>query len=361
MLYRSSKNSMHMPRHRPLRALGIGRHLASVVGIVIIARVLALPANASDPLVRAANHILAHQVSDGAIVMGTQPQRRSRIIPYCANLAGLGLVAAFRTTGESNYLSAARRWVTWYASHTNRDGTIDDFEGVVGNWKRTGHYDSSDSYAATFLELVCAIDRAAPDKPWLESIRPAAQGAIDAIRLTLQTNGLTWARPDWPVMYLMDNTETARGLRAAAQLRFDTEPLAAAMDESIRRRLWNESAETYAVGLDKNGKQVKAAEAWYPFVMANLMAVAWLARQAHHEPLLRRLEDRHRDLIPTAVKTEEDLDRLVWWGMAAQTAENESLRLRVVAKLTLFDAELKTFKDPNLLGHLCRILARERF
>ena len=44
----------------------------------------------------------------------------------------------------------------WYAAHLNPDGTIDDHRGLPGALRPTGHYDSSDSYAATFLWLAQA-------------------------------------------------------------------------------------------------------------------------------------------------------------------------------------------------------------
>jgi len=319
---------------------------------------LARPAAAAETIRRAADAILQHQVPDGAIVMGSLPAKRSHLIPYCGNFAALGLAAAYGDTHDRVYIEAAKRWVAWYAAHMNADGTICDFDGTSGEWESTGRYDSTDSYAATFLELLAAIHGAARDDVWLGSELAAARQAVAAIRLTLQPNGLTFARPQWPVMYLMDNTETARGLRAAARLGLNTSAAASAMEHAVVEKLWSPRLLAYAVGLEKEGRHVKAPEAWYPFVMANLMAVGWLPPQPRHAPLLGGFKQRFAGEIPDAVRTEKDLDHLVWWGIAARGAGDRALLDATTRKLDQFDARVKTFANPNLLGHLCRVVAR---
>ncbi len=52
------------------------------------------------PIVRAANMIRAHQAADGAIAQDALPAVATRIVPYFANFAALGLVAAFRKSGD---------------------------------------------------------------------------------------------------------------------------------------------------------------------------------------------------------------------------------------------------------------------
>ncbi len=317
---------------------------------------------------RAAEQILRHQVSDGAIVMGALPAKQSRLVPYFANFAARGLVTAFRETRDARWLDAAKRCAAWHEAHMNADGTIYDFDGAPGAWKPTGHYDSTDSYAATYLDLVLTIHRAAPDREWLRSRLPSVCQAVAAIRLTLQPNGLTLAKPKWPVIYLMDNTETAAGLRAAAAiagelgeagLQQETSATADRMEQAIARHLWDAARQTYWVGLQTNGAKVHGQQKWYPHVMANLMAVGWLPPSERHRTLLARLKKESSTEIPSAVRSEDDLDRLVWWGSAASGAGDRALSAEIMVKLAGFDAHVKQFANPALLGHLCRILARD--
>jgi hypothetical protein len=337
--------------------------------IAWVALIAAAGASESGSVVeRAAEQILCHQASDGAIVMGALPAKRSRLVPYFANFAARGLVAAFCETRDTRWLDAAKRWAAWHEAHMNADGPIYDFDGAPGAWNPTGDYDSTDSYAATYLDLVLAIHRAAPDGEWLRSRLPSVRQAVAAIRLTLQPNGLTLAKPKWPVMYLMDNTETAAGLRAAAAiarelgeaaLQRETSATAGRMEQAIARDLWDDARQAYWVGLQTNGAKINGQQKWYPHVMANLMAVGWLPPSERHRALMGRLKENFLAKMPSSVRSEDDLGRLVWWGVAARGAGDRALSAEIGAKLAGFDARVKKFANPALLGHLCRLLARD--
>jgi hypothetical protein len=330
-----------------------------------LAAVLLAPAG--SPVERAAEQILIHQTDDGAIVMGALPAKRSHLIPYCANFAARGLVAAYGETGEARYLDAAKHWAAWYETHMNVDGTVDDFNGSPGAWTPTGDCDSTDSYAATYLDLVLAIHRASPHREWLRAKLPSARQAVAAIRLTLQPNGLTLAKPKWPLMYVMDNTETAGGLRAAeaigrelgeAVFQQETGAMADRMEHTVLCELWDDARQAYSIGLKASGAKIASKPAWYPYLMANLMAVGWLPPSERHRALLVRLKAGFPGEIPPAVHSENELDHLVWWGFAAQGAGDQELSADIASKLAGFDAAVKQFGNPGLLGHLCRLLAR---
>ena len=76
-------------------------------------------------------------------------------------------------------------------------------------------YDSTDAYAATWLSAMRAYAQANPaDWAWFQSpdiVYWMDQEAHVSI-YTLQPNGLTWAKPDYPRQYLMDNIEVLQGL-----------------------------------------------------------------------------------------------------------------------------------------------------
>ena len=320
------------------------------------------------PIVRTANRIRTYQAGDGAIAQDALPAGQTRIIPYFANFAALGLVAAYRETGTPSYLKAARRCADWYAAHQNPDGTVFDYTGTPGAWSPTGDYDSTDSYAATYLDLLLALSRASPDSSWLDNKRESIKKAVDAIKLTLQPIGLTLAKPTYPVMYTMDNVETAQGLHAAADLARllhlaplaeETEHLARRMETAVARDLWGPSTDSYLIGLQPDGHRAQGFTVWYPDVMANLMAVAWLPASDRNRALFARMKTLFAETLPTRVSDEEDLEHLNWWGWAAAGVRDEALLTQIQQRLATFDSTQGTF-SPAALGHLCRLLTIRR-
>lgn len=328
----------------------------------------------------AADRLLAAQTPDGALPMGPWPAAAGaalHVIPYFGNLAAVGLVAAARDAGagtprRGRCLGAARRWAEWYDARRNPDGTAYDQTRTAGSdaWQSTGHYDSTDSYAATYLELLAALHRAAPDAAWLRGRYAFIRRSVAAMRLTRQPSGLTTATPKWPVMYTMDNVEVLRGLRASVYLARTAgaesdgrawDALAAATAIGIARNLWDARAGTFLVGLQTDGGRMTAAKgAWYPDVMANLMAVGWLpdtpgwgARE--RAALYARLAARFGGSLPAAARTEDDLEHLLWWGYAARTA-GDSRRFAGIRN-ALGMADLSAAVNPANLGHICRLLS----
>ncbi|HZT41296.1 MAG TPA: hypothetical protein VFA07_03865 [Chthonomonadaceae bacterium] len=333
--------------------------------VALLAFLMPMAAAEQSPIVRAANLIRAHQAQDGAIAQDVLPAGATRVMPYFANFAALGLVAAYRDSGDSSYLEAARRWAGWYAAHQNPDGTVYDYTGAPGAWKPTGDYDSTDSYAATYLSLLLAIHRASPDLKWLDNKRASIEKAVDAIKLTLQPNGLTLAKPTYPVMYTMDNTETAQGLHAAASLAIllhlaplqeETERLARRMETAVAHDLWDPSTESYLIGLQPDGYHARGFKAWYPDVMANLMAIAWLPGSDHNRALFARMKTLFADTLPERVASEQDLEHLDWWGWAAYGAHDVALLKQIRQRMAAFDSVQHAFY-PATLGHLCRLMS----
>ncbi|MBV9147552.1 MAG: hypothetical protein JO065_16680 [Acidobacteria bacterium] len=152
---------------------------------------------------------------DGAILYGS-----SRIVPYYSNLAAIGL------THDSASYGTVQRWMQWYLNHLNWPdkwglyGTMYDYDYVNGSETTQQTADSTDSYAATFLSLAWAF---------YQTGDPASQNYIKGLSYQLdviggvlvqtqQSDGLTWAKPDYQIKYLMDNCEAYRGLRDLASL-----------------------------------------------------------------------------------------------------------------------------------------------
>ncbi|MGI9952423.1 hypothetical protein V3F56_08675 [Moorellaceae bacterium AZ2] len=230
-------------------------------------------------LAEEAGWILAgHQLPSGAIV--TRYPGRPRIVPYFAHLALYGVVA----TG--NYGDRVRAYLEWYVAHLERPdrfglyGTVYDYTVTAdGREIPEEGYDSSDSYAATFLSLVWRYYQATGDKAWVEAHRGELEMVAGAMLATEQKDGLTLARPDWPVKYLMDNCEVYQGLKDYAVLQEEVwedggradfyRQKALKLAESIQRKMWvgeGFSPAIYSWGLRRRPNWKR----WYPDALAQL-------------------------------------------------------------------------------------------
>ena len=152
---------------------------------------------------------------DGAILYGS-----SQINPYYSNLAAIGL-----THDPASY-GTVQSWMQWYVNHLNRPdkwglyGTMYDYD--YSNGTETSHdtADSTDSYAATFLSLAWAFYQTgdASAQNYIKTLGSQLDSIGGVLIQTQQSDGLTWAKPDYQIKYLMDNCEAYRGLRDLASL-----------------------------------------------------------------------------------------------------------------------------------------------
>lgn len=161
------------------------------------------------------NWLATQSAPSGALLYTTQ-----RINAYYANLAAIGMVK-----DPTRYVQV-ENWMRWYIAHLNRSdkwnlgGTMYDYNIVNGAEVSTGDADSTDSYAATFLSLAYAYF--ATGNPAAQSYVRSISADIDLIGQVLaqtqQSDGLTWAKPDYQIKYLMDNSEVFRGLADVSTL-----------------------------------------------------------------------------------------------------------------------------------------------
>ena len=163
----------------------------------------------------------------GAIALNPVSQNPGSVYinPYRANYGARALVAA-----GSHYFPMVKDWLIWYLNHVNWPdyngvyGTVYDYnanatacteEPKVQPGDTHPFYDSTDAYAATWLSAMRAYAQANPaDWAWFQFpdiVYWMDQEAHVSI-YTLQPNGLTWAKPDYPRQYLMDNIEVLQGL-----------------------------------------------------------------------------------------------------------------------------------------------------
>ena len=152
---------------------------------------------------------------DGAILFTTQ-----EIMPYFSNLAAIGM------TKDPNRMPQVVAWMNWYINHLNWPdkwglyGTVYDYTVSNGVAIPTNDADSTDSYAATFLSLAWAAWESgnAEARSYILGLNYQLDVIGGVIVQTQQSDGLTWAKPDYQTKYLMDNSEVYRGLRDLANL-----------------------------------------------------------------------------------------------------------------------------------------------
>jgi hypothetical protein len=219
-----------------------------------------------------------YTLPDGAILYGSD-----KIMPYFGNIAAIGW------TKDPARHAAVKAWMEWYLSHLNWPdkwglyGTTYDYNVSGSIETPTNDADSTDSYAATFLSLAWAFYRTGDPsaQAYVKSISYQLDTIGGVIVLTQQSDGLTWAKPDWKIKYLMDNCEAYRGLRDLAllfQYAFNNPGSAAwynahadKMYQGIQS-MWQGSS--FAIYRDANAWQLAPKwSTWYPDATSQLFPV----------------------------------------------------------------------------------------
>ncbi|HKD92826.1 MAG TPA: hypothetical protein VKB56_13025 [Terriglobales bacterium] len=200
-------------------------------------------------------------------------------------------LAAVALTKDLTRLGQVQSWMKWVVAHLNNtdrwgmSGTIYDWNvDANGNETSTGDADSTDSYAATFLTLAWNYWQSgdANAQSYLKSISQELDLVGSVIAKTMQADGLTWAKPDYQIKYLMDNCEVYRGLK-------DLASLFSAMGDSTRgsyyanlaaqslngiNGLWISNIGLWAVYKDNAGNYAAPnVSTWYPDATAQVFPI----------------------------------------------------------------------------------------
>ena len=293
-----------------LAAVAAGPSAGAAVGAVVGApHPVAVSRSAPDE----ANWILAAQLPNGAIASHTD---RTFVNPYLGAYGALGLATATRISGDARYAAAAWRWAEWYGSAMDANGYVTDStvaDSPVGTQLvSTGGYDSTDAYAGMFLVAVDATYTAAPDTARLRALAPKVALAVHAIQSTQRADGLTGAKPDWMVAYLMNEAEAyagfARGKRSRARAARHHSRRAVPIRLQLRSRTVSTGCGTAAPARSTGPctrAAIHVATNWsqlYPDAMSQLWAVRFgLLRGARATAVLQRFARAHpRAADPTA-------------------------------------------------------------
>ncbi|HBT48871.1 MAG: S-layer-like proteiny domain protein [Caldanaerobacter subterraneus] len=228
------------------------------------------------------------QLPNGVIPMNKlATDNKYKVIPYFSNIALLGILEV------PGYEEVVKKYLDWYISHLNANdyngltGTVYDYyykitdNGLVEI--STNDYDSTDSYAATFLSLVRKYYEKTGDIDYLNSHKEQIETIAQVIISTLDSDGLTWAKPNYKVKYLMDNSEVRKGLEDAVWLFrevYKDEEKATMYSSYLKKvdkgieSLWDEELGIYHAYKDEKGNLgATNMQTFYPDATAQLFPI----------------------------------------------------------------------------------------
>lgn len=175
--------------------------------------------------------IASTQMKSGALIDNLAASKKYKVTPYFADFQAIALL-----TRPEKYKDNVKRYIDWHMAHLNTaeedqygvDGTIYDYYidcTVPGTEKETistdadgvKRYDSTDSYAATFLDVLWTYADKTGDTLYIAKQIDNIERIIDAMFATYD-NGLTYAHKGYQVKYLMDNCEVYKGIQSTLLL-----------------------------------------------------------------------------------------------------------------------------------------------
>lgn len=175
-------------------------------------------------------YLASMQLPNGALPMTYAKNGELTVNPYFADFAALSLL----DKGEE-YADVVKKYMDWHFAHLNTaeedfnglDGTIYDYKvtmkngeiakEVISTPENADSYDTTDSYAATFLTVVYKYYCKTGDAEYLTANAEDLVRITNVMFATLQ-NGLTYAKHNHRVKYLMDNCEVYEGFIAASEI-----------------------------------------------------------------------------------------------------------------------------------------------
>ncbi|MBQ6066889.1 MAG: hypothetical protein IJK89_08700 [Clostridia bacterium] len=243
-----------------------------------------------------ADWLWKQQLPNGAFAFRAAEDGEVSVNPYFACFAAIALTA-YDCTAQAG--ERVRRYIEWHFGHLNTAqtdpnglaGTIFDYrvtmtDGAVTAQTPTGSYDSTDSYAALFLVLLRDYATRYGDTALLTAHAGQIRQVAEAIFAAME-KGYSFARPDYRMMYLMDNCEVYAGLSAAAELgkiigdgALQTKAAnAVSVYQKRFLRDWYENGRfRWAMSPDEKGRFQEEAFSWdrfYPDAAAQLYPILW--------------------------------------------------------------------------------------
>lgn len=216
------------------------------------------------------------QLPNGAMPMTYSANGKLTVNPYFADFAALALL-----DDAEKYAGNVKAYMDWHFAHLNTaeedfgglDGTIYDYvvtmkdgsieSEVISTPENADSYDTTDSYAATFLTVLDKYLSKTGDSAYIIDNAEDIKRITNVMFATLQ-NGLTYAKHNHRIKYLMDNCEVYEGAVAAtnlfeeivqsgkteyADMRDDCKSLIGTVQKNINTKLWNYVGGYYRPGI----------------------------------------------------------------------------------------------------------------
>ena len=282
------------------------KRILTVILISTMAVVMMMPAQlsfaAASTRAGEASYIKSLAVTDGDMAGAiSESKSDDTIIPYFADFACLGLTAYGRSSDQQTVLN----YINWHIGHMNDaatdkfgiSGTIYDYIAGVS----TGSYDSTDSYAATFLTLLYKYSETY-DPAFLKDRESLIDTLTNVMLATyIDKIGLTSATPDYDECILMDNCEVYQGFVSAFRIyekycgnsakSATMAQYAATVKKSIIRRYWSSTKGCFYADVDLNGKAdsafklnrfyLDASSQLYPVIYGVISPKSKMAKSAY--------------------------------------------------------------------------------
>lgn len=291
----------------------------------------------------------ACQLNDGAIVQvahGGKADAPALCVPYFAQHVALAWAVDFERTKNPRQLDSVGLWLEWCVTHQEAGGYWNHWDGTRRHYANTGLCDAWDSSCAMYLLVLERYQRVGgtPSTGMIE----AAKTSLGCLEDLVDPSGLTIAKPDWPVMYLMDNVEAFGGAIAAGKLfdrlrRKDDKNRSVVLAKGLEKAIpqfWIESDRRFAWAKHPSGHVDVALKKLYPDGLAQLFGVA--AIHPSEGTFLHMTKSFNPEMTSGASSGSER------WLMAASQLggkTHSTWRARVVADAKNFSADIYSHRS----------------
>ena len=171
-----------------------------------------------------AEWLWSQQLSNGAFAFYNIPNGTISINPYFSEITAIALIN-YDNSEEAK--QRIEKYFDWHLAHINTAeedynglaGTIYDYHavnknGIVVSETSQGSYDSTDSYSALFIKALADYVKTYGDGRYLNEHESLIKDIVNVMFATM-SGGYSYAKPDYKIRYLMDNSEVYAGLQAA--------------------------------------------------------------------------------------------------------------------------------------------------